>query len=69
MIGRWNVMDPMTEKYYGISPYTYSMNNPSTLFDPNGRDVDISQLTDEDHKKAFLAFLLAKNGKAFISNY
>ena len=28
VLGRWHVMDPSSEKYYGVSPYTYCKNNP-----------------------------------------
>jgi hypothetical protein len=31
-------MDPMAEKYYSISPYTYCNNNPVNVIDPDGRD-------------------------------
>ena len=27
-LGRWHVVDPMSEKYYGVSPYLYCANNP-----------------------------------------
>lgn len=27
-LGRWHVVDPLTEKYYSASPYDYCMNNP-----------------------------------------
>ena len=33
---RWDRMDPLCEKYYGISPYAYCHNNPVMLVDPNG---------------------------------
>ena len=59
----------MAEKYYGITPYAYSMNIPSSLIDPDGRDVDITNLTDEEHKKALVEFLKTQNGKAFIASY
>ena len=36
VLGRWHTMDLMTEKYYKISPYTYCLNNPILLVDPNG---------------------------------
>ena len=35
-IGRWHVADPMAEKYYGISPYSYCESNPVNLIDPTG---------------------------------
>ena len=34
--GRWDRMDPLSEKYYSISPYAYCMNNPVRFVDPNG---------------------------------
>ena len=36
VLGRWHAVDPMSEKYYGVSPYLYYANNPILLVDPNG---------------------------------
>ena len=36
-IGRWLQVDPLFEKYPGVSPYAYSLNNPISNFDPNGK--------------------------------
>jgi RHS repeat-associated protein len=41
-IGRWNVIDPMAEKYFVISPYVYVGNSPTNIVDPNGEDWIIS---------------------------
>lgn len=35
---RWHAMDPLAEKYDGISPYVYCGNNPVNGIDPDGRD-------------------------------
>ena len=33
----WLSVDPMSDKYPGVSPYTYCANNPVRLVDPDGR--------------------------------
>ncbi len=35
----WLSVDPMSDKYPGVSPYTYCANNPVKLKDPDGREV------------------------------
>ncbi len=37
---RWLVPDPLSEKYYGISPYAYCAGDPVNLVDPDGRSMD-----------------------------
>ena len=34
---RWDRMDPLSEKYYNVSPYNYCLNNPIKLVDPDGK--------------------------------
>jgi len=34
----WTGVDPLAEKYYSISPYSYCAGNPVLLVDPNGMD-------------------------------
>jgi RHS repeat-associated protein len=34
---QWTTMDPLCEKYYAISPYTYCSDDPAKNIDPDGR--------------------------------
>ena len=36
VLGRWDRVDPLCEKYYDVSPYAYCHNNPVMFIDPNG---------------------------------
>ena len=46
---RWTTMDPLSEKYYHISPYAYCAGNPVNLVDPDGKEV--KGVTREDAAK------------------
>ena len=35
----WLSVDPMWEKYAGMSPYNYCMGNPVKMVDPDGKDI------------------------------
>ncbi|MCQ2292344.1 MAG: hypothetical protein MJZ39_04200 [Bacteroidales bacterium] len=37
----WLSVDPMSDKYPSMSPYTYCANNPVKLVDPNGEDYEV----------------------------
>ena len=36
ILGRWDRMDPLCEKYYNVSPYAYCLNNPMKYVDFKG---------------------------------
>ena len=38
VLARWDRIDPLCEKYYGISPYAYCTNNPVKLIDDEGKE-------------------------------
>lgn len=38
-MGRWGTVDPLAEKYYSISPYTYVANNPINAIDFRGDSI------------------------------
>ncbi len=41
VVPSWHTVDPMAEKYYGISPYAYCANNPVNTIDPGGDTIVI----------------------------
>ena len=40
-IARWTTSDPLSEKYYGISPYAYCLGNPIVNIDVKGDSVRV----------------------------
>ena len=47
----WLSVDPMTDKYPGLSPYNYCAWNPVKLVDPDGRIIDSSAVANSDWAK------------------
>ena len=47
----WLSVDPMADKYPNISPYAYCTWNPTKLVDPNGKDIDVSALSEAMQKR------------------
>ena len=48
---RWLSVDPMFEKYVGMSPYNYCAGNPVRLVDPNGRTIDEASQAEHEQLK------------------
>ena len=51
--GRWNTMDKICEKYYGISPYASCGDDPVNEVDPDGKDIYIVYTDKNGHDWAF----------------
>ena len=54
VLGRWDRMDPLCEKYYGMSPYAYCANNPINAFDPDGKLIVFEKDASLMFKLSFL---------------
>ena len=72
----WLSVDPMADKYPGLSPYAYCGWNPVRLVDPNGEEIDISALCDKNGKckyefieTALKAFAKTNLGYKELSKY
>lgn len=44
-VGRWFNVDPLAEKYTGISPFVFCANNPIEFIDPDGKDWYLNNQT------------------------
>mgnify|MGYP004624285775 CR=1 FL=1 len=51
--GRWNTMDLMCEKYYGISPYASCGDDPVNEVDPDGKDIYIIYSDKNGNERSF----------------
>ncbi|TCO96377.1 hypothetical protein EV202_101148 [Bacteroides heparinolyticus] len=56
-------MDPLAEKYYGISPYAYCGNEPVRRIDPDGKDWRVQIYYDEETRR--MQYLLTVNAALY----
>ena len=49
-------LDPNSDKYVDLSPYSWVANNPLIIIDPDGRDINITFASDEA-RKAYLKLM------------
>ncbi len=47
----WLSVDPLFEKYAGMSPYNYCAGNPVKMVDPDGREIDETSMTEHNNLK------------------
>ena len=68
---RWDKMDPLCEKFYGISPYAYCGGNPMNFIDPNGCDSIFAQSGDfigDDGKNTGNVYCVSGSTKSAVKS-
>lgn len=66
-IGRFINIDPLAEKYYQFSPYTYVGNMPTIAIDPDGNEIIFVVRGDKDRGTKTQTFTY-RNGNFYHSN-
>ena len=59
VLGRWDRVDPLCEKYYDVSPYGYCQNNPVMYFDPDGlewKDINGNRIINHDEIRVYIFY-------------
>jgi hypothetical protein len=62
---RWLTPDPLADKYHGWSPYNYVLGNPLRYVDPDGMEIDDSELDEEDRKRFYQLIEQLKKSERF----
>lgn len=61
---RWMTPDPLSEKYYGVSPYAFCNNDPVNRFDPNGKwDIKVSAMNDRGNYPYAMLTVMKRGGE------
>jgi RHS repeat-associated protein len=68
-ISLWLSVDPLSNKYPSLSPYAYCANNPVILVDPDGREIDLSNLSDSERAAYNARIEKLSSNKLFNSYY
>ena len=65
VLGRWDRVDPLCEKYYDVSPYVYCHNNPTNRVDLDGNDDFFSNTGRFLYTKGKGANIFIQQGNSF----
>ena len=49
----WTSVDPLAEKYYHVTPYSYCAGDPVNKFDPDGRKIVLAEGVSESFRKDY----------------
>jgi hypothetical protein len=66
---RWLSIDPLAHKFAAWSPYNFVMNNPVFFIDPDGAEIDISNLSKEDRAVYEANIKILTSNKLFNAYY
>ena len=68
-IGRFLSVDPLAAKYASVSPYTYVLDNPISLLDPDGREVIAPNKASKQSVLQSMSYMFGKShGFSFSGN-
>jgi len=67
LVSRWLSPDPLSERYYSLSPYNYGANNPIRYSDPTGLAPNDVILQGPEKQKAFAQLQSAVKGQLNLS--
>jgi RHS repeat-associated protein len=65
-IGRWLQIEPLLNKYIEVSPYSYALDNPIKVIDPDGTIIELPQ---NEKERDFALNILRKGMPKNLRNY